>query len=169
MSHSYTATESTTFTVTNARHIAAKVATDLKRMQRFYGSPSDIKIAEYEEEVIQLLKHGYLSSVTFGFKRDACWIEPTLRYSASELTDGIDDDPGRIRPNKDISGAIFYSFLSYSSSWFSLTEEEMNKFKDNLPFWRTSATQPEINGYLDHDRSYSSGGKSLSRSSVRSY
>jgi hypothetical protein len=35
---SYTITESaTTFTVTHARHMAAKVSTDLKRMQRLYG------------------------------------------------------------------------------------------------------------------------------------
>ena len=46
MSYSYTVTESTTFTVTHARHIAAKVATDLKRLQRFYGKPSDSAIAD---------------------------------------------------------------------------------------------------------------------------
>ena len=39
MSYSYTLTETTTFTVTHARHMAAKVATDLKRMQRLYGEP----------------------------------------------------------------------------------------------------------------------------------
>ena len=32
--------------------LASKVATDLKRMQRFYGSPSDADIASYEVEVI---------------------------------------------------------------------------------------------------------------------
>ena len=37
---SYTITETTTFTVTHARHMAAKVSADLKRMQRFYGYPS---------------------------------------------------------------------------------------------------------------------------------
>ena len=39
MSDSYTISESESFTVTHARHMAAKVATDLKRMQRLYGSP----------------------------------------------------------------------------------------------------------------------------------
>lgn len=48
MSYSYSYTESSTFTLTHAKHMAAKVATDLKRMQRFYGSPSDAKIAEFE-------------------------------------------------------------------------------------------------------------------------
>ena len=43
MSNSFTISEATTFTITHARHMAAKVATDLKRIQRFYGKPSDTK------------------------------------------------------------------------------------------------------------------------------
>ena len=39
-------------------HIAAKVATDLKRMQRFYGKPSDERIAAYEAEATEFLKEG---------------------------------------------------------------------------------------------------------------
>src|SRR5260364_404886 len=45
----FTYSESTTFTVTHARHIAAKVSADLKRMQRFYGCPSDGEIANYDD------------------------------------------------------------------------------------------------------------------------
>ena len=45
MSSSFTLTETTTFTLTHARHMAAKVATDLKRLQRFYGRPGDAAIA----------------------------------------------------------------------------------------------------------------------------
>ena len=42
MSYSFTESESTSFTVTHARHMAAKVATDLKRLQRLYGRPGDL-------------------------------------------------------------------------------------------------------------------------------
>jgi len=48
------ASDSVSFTVTHARHMAAKVATDLKRMQRLYGAPSDPSIADYEGELIEL-------------------------------------------------------------------------------------------------------------------
>jgi hypothetical protein len=41
MSSSYTTTDTESFTLVHARYIASKVATDLKRFQRFYGSPSD--------------------------------------------------------------------------------------------------------------------------------
>ena len=99
MSYSYTISETTTFTITHARHIAAKVATDLKRMQRFYGNPSDTRISDYETEVIALLKAGYLGTVAYGFRRNDNWIEPTLKYTAQELAEGSasDDDPGQIR------------------------------------------------------------------------
>ncbi len=75
----------------------SKVATDLKRVQRFYGDPSDTRIANYETELIELLKAGFLSEVTYGYQRNGSWIEPTLRYTAKDLQGmaANDDDPGR--------------------------------------------------------------------------
>lgn len=172
MTYSYTLAETTTFTLTHARHMAAKVATDLKRMQRLYGYPSDGDIADYEAEVIELLKEGYLGTVTYGFWRNGDWIEPSLRYTARDLADASanDDDPGRIRPGADITGASFYSYLTYSTAWDDLTEAEKEAFKKNrLPFVRGGAPKPGISGYLSQDRIYSSGGRALDRASVRSY
>ena len=76
MSYSYSYTDTLTFTRTHAKHLAAKVATDLKRMQRFYDRPSDREIADYETEAIEFLKEGYLGTVTYGFRRNSNWIEP---------------------------------------------------------------------------------------------
>ncbi|WP_454259044.1 HORMA-1 domain-containing protein [Pseudoxanthomonas mexicana] len=168
---SYTVSTTNTFTITHARHMAAKVAADLKRMQRFYGAPSDADIADYETEVVELLKAGYLDTVTYGYKRSDKWIEPTLRYTAKDLagSSGNDDDPGKVRPNADISGASFYNYLTYSSAWFALTPDQRESFKKGLPFQRTGAAEPGISGYLMPDRTYSAGGKALDRFSVRSY
>jgi hypothetical protein len=171
MTISYTLSESTTFTLTHAKHMAAKVAADLKRFQRFYGHPSDTDIASYEIEVIELLKAGYLGTLTFGFRRNGLWIEPTLRYTARDLAGGAanDDDPGRLKLGAKINGAVFYNYLTYSSSWDSLTWAEKDAFKKRMPFYREGASEPGINGYLIDDRTYSSGGRALSRASVRSY
>ncbi|CAM4206969.1 hypothetical protein [Roseateles saccharophilus] len=171
MSSSYSTSSSSSFTITHARHLAAKVATDLKRMQRLYGLPSDADIATYETEVIELLRNGYLSTVTYGFRRDGQWIEPTLRYTAADMQAGLgDDDPGKIPPGKNVSGASFYSYLTYSSSYLAMTSAEQDAFKQSLPFQRTGAPQPTVaNGYFADDRSYSSGGRSLARASVRTY
>lgn len=170
MSYSSTITETTTFTVTHARHMAAKVSADLKRMQRFYGKPFDSDIDSYESEIVEMLKAGYLGTVTYGFKRNGDWIEPALRYTARELAgDAANDDPGRVRPGADVSGASFYSFMTYSSAWDRLTSDERSKFKGGLPFQRGSADEPGVSGYLEQDRTYSAGGRALDRASVRSY
>jgi hypothetical protein len=168
---SYTYTESTTFTLTHARQMAAKIATDLKRMQRFYGYPSDQQIADFEAEAAAMMKAGYLSEVTYGFQRHGEWIEPTLRYSARDLAGGAanDDDPGRIQPGKDVSGAAFGSFLKTNIAYYLLSQREKATFDATLPVQRTTASEPPINGYLQSDRTYSSGGRALDRSSLRSY
>ena len=171
MSYSYSYTESSTFTVTHARYVAAKVATDLKRVQRFYGSPSDADIANYEAEVTEFLKAGYLGTVTYGFRLDGNWVEPTLRYTARDLAGGSanDDDPGRVRASANVSGATFYSYLTYSAAWDQLPQTKKDAFKNLLPFQRGGALEPGITGYLADDRTYSSGGRALNRASVRSY
>lgn len=171
MSSSFTVTETKSFTVTHARHMASKVATDLKRMQRFYGAPSDAQIANFEKEVVELLKAGYLGTVTYGFQRYGKMITPTVIYTADELS-GMsvnDDDPGRIRPGADISGASFYSYMTYSVAWHVLSTAEQEAFEAELPIQRTSAPEPGINGYLVNDKTYSSGGRSLNRETVRSW
>lgn len=169
MSFSVTETESKTFTITHARRLASKVATDLKRMQRFYGYPSDSKIEKFEEEITQYLKHGYMEKVSYGFRKNGNWIEPTLIYRAIDIEHSADDDPGKFRPGRDVSGASFYSYLEYSSAWFDLSESEKEQFNNTLPLDRGTADTPGIDGYIEDDKTYSSGGKSLSRSSVRSY
>ena len=171
MSYTSTAAESITFTLTNARHLAAKVATDLKRIQRFYDRPTDASIADYEAEATALLKAGYLEEVTYGFMRNGSWIEPTLTYRARDLlgTSAADDDPGAIRPRRDVAGATFYSFLTYTSAWLSLGNVERAAFEGTLPFKRGGAAEPGVEGYLSQDRTYSAGGRALTRSSVKGF
>jgi hypothetical protein len=168
---SYTFTNTQTFTVTHAKYLASKVAADLKRIQRYYGLPIDSHIAAYESELSEYLRYGYLSEVTYGFKRDGDWIEPTVRYTLKGLAgnSGTDDDPGRIRPNANISGASFSSYLVHNNNYDMLSESEKTKFDGGLPFSRTGAPAPGISGYLNSDKSYSSGGQALDRSSLKSY
>ena len=169
MTTSYTVSEAITFTVTHAKHLAAKVATDLKRIQRFYGSPSDSNIANYEGELLLLIKAGYLLTVTYGFRRDGSWIEPTLTYSSRDVSGGTsdDDDPGRIRPGAETSNATFCSYLVYSAEWDRLSVATRESFKRQLPIQRADGPEPAVNGYLSSDRTYSAAGRALARSSVR--
>ena len=167
MSHSFTATA--TFTRTHAEHIAAKVATDLKRMQRFYGEPSDEWILKYMIEAGLVLGAGYLDTLTYGFQRNGRWIEPTISYAAQDLSgDAADDDPGRIRPRAPVDDASFRTYLINNSAWDELTPELQTKFDKMLPFQRTAAPEPDADGDWDKDLTYSAGGRALDRSSLKS-
>lgn len=171
MSYSQTITDTTTFTYTHARHLAAKVATDLKRIQRFHRQPSDSCISDFELEVVELLRAGYLGEVKYGFQRNGRWIEPTLHYTARDLAgaSSTNDAPGRIFPRGDVDGADFCSFLTYSFAWYSLTETEKREFEGSLPIQRTAGIDPGINGYWVRDQTYSAGGRALDRASIRSW
>ena len=146
---SYTVSDTITFTLTHARHIAAKIATDLKRIQRFYGYPSDASIADYETEAIELMKAGYLGTVTYGFRRNGSWIEPTLRYTSRDLygASANDNDPGRVRPGVNITGATFYSYLTYSIAWERISEAEQETFKRQLPFRHVCCSHGQCRPY----------------------
>lgn len=171
MSYSNTITTATTFTLTHAKYLASKVATDLARMQRFYDLPTNRQIQDYEAELVEFLKAGYLATVTYGFRRDGKFIEPTLRYTASELmgSSSADDDPGKIRPGANVLGASFGSYLTYSDSWKKLTLAEQSQFENRLPIARSSTPEPAMSGYLAGDKAYSSGGWALNRQSLRSF
>lgn len=171
MTASFTVSETASFTVTHARHMASKVATDLKRLQRFYGEPGDGHITDLENEMIELLKLGYVQYITYGFRRGGDWIEPTLRYAARDLS-GLaanDDDPGRVLPGRNIDGATFHSYLNYSSAWWALTDAQRHAFKSRMPFYRGGAPEPGVSGIFTSDKTYSAGGQALDRTSVRSH
>jgi hypothetical protein len=166
---SYTTTGTETFTLTHAKHIAAKVATDLQRFHRLYGKPSLADIDAYEQELTILLKYDAIDSVIYGFKRNGLWTMASARYVA--LPGGameVDDDPGRIKPNHDVTGAGFSSFLSYSSRWFALPQSERDAIEKQIPVNRTTSTVPGLEqGAWTEDRNYAAGGRGLGRSTVR--
>ena len=168
---SYTSTQtySETFTVVHARHIASKVAADLERFRRFYGSPSSWDINSYEKELIVLLKFDAIDKVTYGFRRNSLWTMASARYVA--LPGGtihMDDDPGRIRPGLDVRNATFGSFLEYSSLWWNRPASERASTERELPFSRQTGSESGLeHGNWVSDRSYAAGGCGLGRSTVR--
>ncbi|NTW53455.1 MAG: hypothetical protein HGB15_01550 [Chlorobaculum sp.] len=157
-----------TFTVTHAKYLASKVAADLKRIQRFYGQPNDKQISDYEAELTELLKEGYLDSITYGFKRAGVWIKPAVKYSSIELSNGnTDDDPGKIFVGADIRNAAFGSFLCTNSKWDNLSQAVKNSFRTRLPIQRYEGANPQSAGYFSNDLTYGSGGKAINRSSLK--
>ena len=120
----------------------------------------------------ELLKAGYLGTVTYGFRRNGNWIEPTLRYTARDLSGASanDDDPGRVRPGANITGATFYSYLTYSPAWDQLTPDRAGCLQEatcpSIGAARPSLASPAISPTTAPTRP---GGRALDRASVRSY
>ena len=154
---------------TYARHIAAKVSADLKRLQRLYGIgiPTDQKIDDYETELQALLTYGYLGVVTYGYKRNDKWIV-ALKYQAIDGGVSNSDDPGGIRLETDVSDSYFSSFLTYSSKWYRLPKNARVIFEKNLPFQRKEGREPKIEkGCWVEGRRYTAGKLGVQRSAIK--
>ena len=164
-----TATATHTNTSVYARHIAAKVSADLKRLQRLYGidSPTDKEIDDHEDELQMLLTAGLLGTITYGYIRNDNWIV-ALKYQAIDGGVSGSDDPGGIRLEADISNSYFSSFLIYSSRWSTMNERERLDFEKSLPFQRKGGEEPNTErGYWAEGRRYTAGELGVQRSTIQ--
>lgn len=163
---SYTESQADTFTIAHARMLASKVATDLKRFQRFYGSPTDYSIDRYEGELAVLLKYDAVSTVTYGFQREGKWTEAAVKYTSVNGTLSTNDDPGKIKPGVDVAGASFTSFLEWN--WHKFTDAERDAILEECPFQRDTGNIPPLEvGYWADDLNYMAGGRGLGRATVK--
>ena len=163
----YTTTRSETFTVTHAWHIVVKIGTDLKRMQRFYGRPTDQEIDDYEKEAVALLCGDYLDWVTYGLYKHEQWIV-ALKYAARY--GGVliaDDSPGRLPLGVDVSGCQFTSMLAYTAKWRQLNAIQQQRiYKDAGVSFTSRVFRPDYQGAWRSDRTYSAGGRGVLRYTV---
>ncbi len=165
MTFSYT--RSTSFTIVHARHLSSKVAADMHLCALYYGQPSEEWVRAYSEELAQLLNGGYVEEYEFGYKRDGkrvvCW-----RYTVQKgqfLTDGR---PGKVMSYANVSGAVFYNYLTQNSAWYALSDRERASIESSLPVSRTACSLPsDGDGYWTVDHGYSAGGVGLGRRTYR--
>lgn len=159
-----------TQTMTDAKHVAAKIAADLSRLRRLVGTntPTDAYIRQFEEEAIMLLRDGYLDEVTYGFKKNGIWVL-AIKYKAQYKHDGAcfieDDDPGGIRFGADVVDSYFTSFLTYSNKWGRLSAEEQRVYKNKLPIRRVEGTEPD-GDWGEYDKDYHRGDIGVKRKKI---
>lgn len=161
-------TSTRTWTITNARHVTAKVAADLDLMRSHYGWPSSQAVTDFAEEAALLLAKRYLGTVEYGAKISGVVVF-ALRYTArSDGTLSIDDRPGRVPSDLDLTGASFYSWLTYSDEWQKLGTTEKALIVSGLPVQRSTGLEPVIGyGSWSGQRSYSSNGEGVDRQTFR--
>ena len=160
----FSVTTSSTFSIIHARYLSSKVAADMHLCAQYYGKPTEARVREYAEELAQYLNAGYLQEYEFGYKKDGkrivCW-----RYKVDangHLT--TDDRAGKIVPYVDVTGSVFFNFLTQNSRFLHLSAEHQARFESNLPLQRTGGQPPSDGaGYWMSDRNYFSGGCGLNR------
>lgn len=159
-------TRNASFTLTDARHVGAKVGADLRMLHNLYGKPALADIDPYVEEIALLLRDGYLGTVDFGFRQLSgnAW-KLRLRYTATLGGHLADDRPGRLPTSAAVAGLPFYSYLTYSSKFHALSAGEQEKVIKALPVTRTGADEPTAySGSLSSGQSYSRNGAGVTRS-----
>lgn len=165
-----TRTHSQSFTRTDARNVASKVAANLRYMKALYGSPSDGWIQEYHDELVELLAGGFVDSVTYGFKREENWVA-AVRYLVDlggNLT--ADDHATKLPYDADVRGLTATSYLIRSQAWWDLSDAQRAVIEAKLPFKRVGAAEPgTAGGYWQEDDTYSSSGGGVRRSTLRRY
>jgi hypothetical protein len=171
MSFTMTRTVTETFTLTHAKYLAAKVTADMKRCQQRYGRPSDNNINDYGTELAILLRDGYVSEYEFGYKRHDDERIVSWRYvvdGSGNIT--ADERPGNICGNINITGALFFNYLTKSATWCRLDDTSRRRIEGDLPVQRVSANPPKDSlGYWVSDKTYASTGVSLSRNTFHPF
>ena len=170
MTSTSTYTASETFTLTNAKYLCSKVTADMLRCFQVYGRPSQQDINNYGTELAYLLRDGYVEEYEFGFKRDekrlVSWHYKVVNGSLSSA----DDRPGKLLTGVDVATAPFFNYLTTSSAWGRLSQEERDRIAAGLPVKRTIGNPPKDGlGYWVDDRSYASGGVILGRRTFHLY
>jgi hypothetical protein len=156
-------TTTSTFTITNARYLASKIAADLRQFKSFYGKPMEETIDELYEELVEMLAGGYIATYEAGFRKDGERVV-SQRYVVSSGA-AADERAGGIYARVDVSGASWSTFMTYSSEWEALTPTVQQAVKDTFSIKRTPGSTPtDGDGYWETGRSYASGGTSTARS-----
>jgi hypothetical protein len=165
---SLSTTQTRTWTITQARYVTSKIATDLDLLRTHYGKPSADEVTRFAEEAALLLAARYLGWIEYGFKRNGQRVL-ALKYEArSNGTLLVDDRPGRVPAGLYLTGAIWYSYLDYSSNFYALSDDERRRFDRTLPVQRGYADAPGMgSGYWEYNRTYSSNGEGVLRQVFR--
>ena len=163
-----TATES--FTLTNSKILASKVTTDMRRCQQNYGRPTDSEINNYGTELALMLRDKYVANYEFGYKRDGKRVVSWFYTVKDGQLSDANDRPGKIVSGAEIDGASFFNFMSYTSAWWQLSEEQRSAYKETLPINRASGEPPaDGSGSWVSDLVYSSGGVVLTRKTFQPF
>jgi hypothetical protein len=164
MSSTGTNTSTTSFTLTDARRLASKVAADMDQCNQFYGYPSHEAILKYLDELTIKLSEKCIEAYEFGFetpdgKRVISW-----KYTVSPAGDLVGGRAGGLYSKADVSDAKHFNFLTPNRNWYAKTDLERSRIDSRHAVKRSLSSGPsDGNGYWAEERIYDSGGVAMTR------
>ena len=165
MTSTFTTTQ--TYTKTAARHIASKVAADLAALTDYYDEPSETKIRDFYQELVELLSGGYLESIEYGFRRDNQRVF-SMFYEVRRDGSLEDQNSGGVPPRLQIDGAEWFSFLTFNAKWDDLSYEEKRQIQDRITIKRSDGSPPrDGDGMWVDTKTYSMDGIGTQRKIFR--
>ena len=165
------ATQTASFTITEARYVGSKVATDLRLLNGYYGRPPLNDIDAYAEEVAVLLRDGYLKTVDFGFRDGSTgnW-RLRLRYTASSGGHLVDNRPGSLPARAEVDTLPFYSYLIYTEPFLNLSADGQRSARSGLAVERVGADEPSLSlGHTTAGHGYARNGVGVARDVFSAY
>jgi hypothetical protein len=164
----YTLTTTESFTLTNAKKLAAKVIADMHQCRRLYSRPSESDIETYQTELVVLLAGRYVAEYEFGFKTSADKRIVSWRYTVTAAGDLEGGRSGGLYATADVGNAQLFNYLWRSDRWRALTGSEQAKVDAQHPVERTFGDPPaDGSGRWVRDRQYASGGVAIERKEFR--
>ena len=129
-------TTTSTFTRTNARYLASKIAADLRQLRSFYGKPTSSRSTTSMTNSSRCSLAAMSRATKRGSARHGKRVV-SERYTVSSSGLAADERAGGIYARADISGASWFTFMTYSNAWWNLSDAARTAIKDSVPIDRT--------------------------------
>jgi len=166
MTNSYTNTES--FTLTNAKKLAAKVSADMDQCRLHYGEPLETDIVRYRDELVVMLVEKCVSKYEFGYKTSDGKRIVSWQYAVNAAGDLEGGRSGGLFATADVSKGSMFNFLWTNTTWDNLSDSGREKIRSQHAVRRGTGDPPsDGSGSWVRDRTYGSGGVALERREFR--
>jgi hypothetical protein len=166
LSYSYTNTDS--FTLTNAKKLAAKVSADMDQCRLLYGKPLEEAIVRYRDELAVMLAERCVSEYEFGYKTSDEKRIVSWRYVINAAGDLEGGRSGGLFAAADVSKGTMFNFLWTNTTWANLSNSKKEEIRSQHAIRRGDGEPPaDGSGIWVRDRTYGSGGVALERKEYR--
>jgi len=164
-SGTYSATQTETFTIADARYLASRIKIGLTYLRLYCGGISEQYVENLTLEAAILLRAGLLEKVIYGYKKDG-EVKYALIYTVNNLgqIEAANDNPSSLDMPPYLGDATFFTFLTrrYNPG---LTQADRDAVERLLPIHRGTGTEPSmINGTRSGNDSYYRNGYGMTRS-----